>query len=96
MIDDARLLIVGDGPERKRIETSIAQRGFADRVELTGAVPHEQVPGLLTRMDVATAPYLPRDNFYFSPMKVYEYMAAGVTVIASGTGQMLDAIRTLR
>ena len=39
-------------------------------------------------MDVATAPYPALNGFYFSPLKVYEYLAAGVPVVASHVGQL--------
>jgi glycosyltransferase involved in cell wall biosynthesis len=44
-------------------------------------------------MDVAVAPYPPQANFYFSPLKVYEYMAAGLPVVASCIGQLAELIR---
>jgi glycosyltransferase involved in cell wall biosynthesis len=87
------LLIVGDGPERSNLGARARDRGLQADVHFTGAVAHDQVPDLLAQMDVAAAPYLPRENFYFSPMKVYEYMAAAVPVVASCTGQMIDVIR---
>ena len=43
-------------------------------------------------MDAAVAPYPEQDDFYFSPLKVYEYMAAGLPVVASGIGQLNDLI----
>jgi glycosyltransferase involved in cell wall biosynthesis len=43
-------------------------------------------------MDVAVAPYPPQPNFYFSPLKVYEYMAAGLPVVASRIGQLAELI----
>ncbi len=63
----ARLLIVGDGPERPRLEQNLAARGLVDAVSLTGSVSHCEVPELLTSMDVAVAPYPKLANFYFSP-----------------------------
>jgi glycosyltransferase involved in cell wall biosynthesis len=39
-------------------------------------------------VDVATAPYRHMDGFYFSPIKIFEYMAAGVCVVASRIGQI--------
>jgi glycosyltransferase involved in cell wall biosynthesis len=43
-------------------------------------------------MDVAVAPYPDNPNFYFSPLKVYEYMAAGIPVVASRIGQLAGLI----
>lgn len=89
----ARLLIVGDGPERESIEADLSARGLSDSAVLAGAVGPEAVPGLLASMDVAVAPYPRLPNFYFSPLKVYEYMAAGLPVIASRIGQIEQTLR---
>jgi glycosyltransferase involved in cell wall biosynthesis len=83
-----RLLIVGDGPERENVSSALAKCGLQQAATFTGAVAPEQVPGLLASMDVAVAPYPPLSRFYFSPLKVYEYMAAGLAVVASRIGQL--------
>jgi glycosyltransferase involved in cell wall biosynthesis len=83
---------VGDGPERSRLEETIATAAFRDAVRLTGAVPHGEVPALLAAMDVAVAPYPRLPDFYFSPLKVFEYMAAGLPVVASRIGQVAKLI----
>ncbi|MFQ4142303.1 glycosyltransferase family 4 protein [Chlorogloeopsis sp. ULAP02] len=83
-----RLLIVGDGPERSQLEANLIDSGIRDAVQFTGKVPPADVPGLLASMDVAVAPYPHHQNFYFSPLKVYEYMAAGLPVVASRIGQL--------
>jgi glycosyltransferase involved in cell wall biosynthesis len=87
-----RLLIVGDGPQREAIETDVERRGLKSHVELVGAVGHEQVPHLIHRMDIAVAPY-PATDFYFSPLKLYEYMAAGRPIVASRIGQIEQTVR---
>ena len=89
----ARLLIVGDGPERERLDREIAARHLDHRVHFTGAVSPDEVPGLLASMDVAVAPYPPLTNFYFSPLKLYEYMAAGLPIVASRIGQIEEVIQ---
>ena len=89
----SRLLVVGDGPGRGAFESALAARGAREAAELTGSVLPEGVPGLLASMDVAVAPYPPQAEFYFSPLKVYEYMAAGLPVVASRIGQIEEAIR---
>ena len=85
---NSRLLIVGDGPERERTNADLVARGLESAALFTGAVGPEEVPGLIASMDVAVAPYPQLDRFYFSPLKVYEYMAAAVPVVASNIGQL--------
>jgi glycosyltransferase involved in cell wall biosynthesis len=43
-------------------------------------------------MDVGVAPYPALPGFYFSPLKVFEYLAAGVAVVASRIGQLAEVI----
>ena len=80
-----RLLIVGDGPERARLE-GVAAATLPGRVRFAGAVPSTAVPAHVAAFDVATAPYvMPASGvgFYFSPLKVVEAMAAARVVVAS-------------
>ena len=91
-IDDARLLIVGDGPKRSWIEGFAAGARLEDKVVITGWMAHEEIPALVRRMDIATAPYPAHEDFYFSPLKLFEYMAAGRPVVASALGQISDVI----
>ncbi|MDH3298072.1 MAG: glycosyltransferase family 4 protein [Gemmatimonadota bacterium] len=88
-----RLLIVGDGPEYERLEARIAQYGILGASVLTGPVPHNVVPALLASMDVAVAPYPVLEQDYFSPLKLYEYMAASLPVVASRSGQVGEVVR---
>ena len=90
---NSRLLIVGDGPERPSLIENLSARGLLGSVCLTGAVHPDQIPGLMASMDVAVAPYPMQENFYFSPLKVYEYMVAGLPVVASRIGQLTKLIQ---
>ena len=87
-----RLLVVGDGPERPHLEAELAARGVREAALFTGAVVPHQVPSLLASMAVAVAPYPKLANFYFSPLKVYEYMAAGLPIVASQIGQLAELL----
>ena len=92
-VGTARLIIVGDGPVRGALMKSIAARGLTGSVHWTGAVEPVHVPGLLRSMDVAVAPYPAIPQFYFSPLKLYEYMAAGLAIVASQVGQVGKVLR---
>lgn len=74
-----RLLLVGDGPCREATVRRAAELGVD--VRDTGPVPPDAVPGLLAGADVAVAPY-PAGDAYFSPLKVMEYLAAGLPTVA--------------
>ncbi len=80
------LLVVGDGPEREVVR-SLEER-FPGQVTLAGAVPQSEVGSYLRAMHVAVAPYPRLDRFYYSPLKVLEYMAAGRAIVASRIGQL--------
>ncbi len=82
------LLIVGDGPERTRIADRLAELGLTNHATMVGQVPRDQVPLHLAGVDCAVAPYPRLEGFYFSPLKVFEYMAAGRPIVASRIGQI--------
>jgi glycosyltransferase involved in cell wall biosynthesis len=87
-----RLLIVGDGPLRPDIEREILRLKIEHISTLTGAVAPTLIPGHLARMTVAVAPYPVLDGFYFSPLKLFEYMAARKAIVASAVGQVEEVI----
>lgn len=84
---DARLMLVGDGSARGSVQGRLGELGLTEAAHFTGAVPPDRVPGLLAQMDVGVAPY-PARRSYVSPLKVFEYMAAGLPVVASGVDQL--------
>ena len=88
-----RLLLVGDGPEALPLRRQAEAAGVAQLVEPVGAVEPADVPHLLHRMDVAAAPYPQQEDFYFSPLKIYEYLAAGLPVVASAVGDIPALLR---
>jgi glycosyltransferase involved in cell wall biosynthesis len=89
---DTRLVIVGDGPERDRLASHLMAHGLLGSTDSPGLVAPDEVPAWLACMDVAVAPYPDLDGFYFSPLKVFEYMAAGIPVVTSRIGQLASLI----
>jgi glycosyltransferase involved in cell wall biosynthesis len=83
-----RLLIVGDGPQRETVAALARDLGVEHRTVFTGSIAHEQVPELVAAFDVAVVPYREQRRFYFSPLKLYEYLAAGRPVVAADVGEI--------
>lgn len=89
MSPGATLRIVGDGPAAPELRQRAAELGVD--LEITGALAPADIAHELTLLDVGVAPY-PAGDHYFSPLKVYEYLAAGLPVVASRVGQIVDVI----
>jgi len=88
-----KLIVAGDGQLRSSLLHSFKKLNLHDRVTFTGAVAHAQVPSIIRQFDVALAPYPKLDHdFYFSPLKLYEYMACGVAVAAANVGQIAEVV----
>ena len=82
------LLIIGDGPQREVLMRLSHELGVNKQVTFTGALPHAELPAHLAAFDIAVAPYLFSDEFYFSPLKVMEYLAMGRAIVAPRLGQL--------
>jgi len=87
------LLVIGDGPMREWLQGYVRGAELEGHVSFTGWRAHDEVAALLAGADVAVAPYPPLENFYFSPLKLFEYLALGMPVVASDIGQIRDVIR---
>jgi glycosyltransferase involved in cell wall biosynthesis len=85
-VPDLRLEVVGDGPVAPVLDKVELP---AERFVRHGARSHSETLGLLASWDVGVAPYVAASpTFYFSPLKVVEYMAAGACPVASDLGEI--------
>lgn len=88
----AKFLLIGAGDLLDPIKRQVADRALQDRVVVTGRVPLAAVPEYLAAADVFIAPYQESRpdgvDFYFSPLKIYEYMAMGRPIVAPPFGQI--------
>jgi len=93
-IRDARLLLVGGGPQEAALKTRAERLGVADRVMFTGRVPHEQVPAYSSLIDVFVFPRKSmRLTELVTPLKPLEAMAQGRVVLASDVGGHRELIQ---
>lgn len=91
----ARLLLVGDGPERPDVLERLRRAGVLDRAIVTGKLAPADVPAHLDACDVLVSPHIPMPGgveFFGSPTKLFEYMAAGRAIVASRLGQIGDVL----
>jgi len=88
-----RFLMVGSGgPMKERLQEVIELEKLQKRAILTGFVSHDKIPQHIAAMDIVLAPYPELDFFYYSPLKVFEYMACGKPVITTRIGQNQELI----
>lgn len=82
-----RLLLLGysDGPlEDHALRQRVAALGLADQVEIRGRIPHEEMASALGSARVGVCPLLDTPKFRLNiPVKIFEYWACGLPVIAS-------------
>ncbi|SDR69914.1 glycosyltransferase [Gramella sp. MAR_2010_147] len=91
-IPEAKLLLVGDGPERIRLQEKVESYGLSDRVIFSGNVPHNKIHSYISSFDLAVLPSQSNEGFHYSPLKLREFFAAGVPVIASAVGDVETVI----
>lgn len=89
----ARLVLVGDGPLKVQTQAWARDLGVMHAVTWTGRVAHDRVPAYLDAADVVVLPY-PKVNrpLWFSPLKLFEYMAAGKAIVATSAGQVAEVL----
>jgi len=80
------LVIVGAGEKSREWHKLAQDLGVADRVFFAGAVPMDQIPAWIAGFDLGFSGQVGSvagQSMYFSPLKLYEYMAAAKPVLAS-------------
>lgn len=94
-----RLRIIGSGPQLPALRSQAAELGLD--VDFRGAVAPQDMPDHLAGSAIGVAPYPDlggEEQQYFSPLKVLEYLACGLPVVASAVGQvpqLLEGLGTL-
>ncbi len=85
---DVEAVLVGDGPERAKLESLAGELGVADRIRFLGARPHGDMPGLLSSADLAVFPSL----MEATSVAALECMACELPVAASRVGGLPEIV----
>jgi len=80
--EDAGLVIVGDGPERPRLENLAREYRVTDRVYFAGQRSKEEMSALMSACDV----FVLNSSYEGFPHVVLEAMSAGLPVVATAVG----------
>jgi glycosyltransferase involved in cell wall biosynthesis len=94
---NVRFLLVGGGPMFGKVKKVC--EGLKN-VVLTGSIDSEQIPEILASSDILIAPFdtfgykiLERYGFWWSPVKLFEYMASGKPVVSYDFEEVRNIVR---
>jgi glycosyltransferase involved in cell wall biosynthesis len=96
----AFFLFLGAGPSLAGARNRARRLDIESRVAFTGAVSYDAMPHYLARAHVGVAPYQPalhgqlRLGFYWSPLKIFEYMASGLPVVTLDIEPLSEIVRS--
>jgi glycosyltransferase involved in cell wall biosynthesis len=76
---DLSLTVIGTGPVLPHLRHLAQELGIAARVHFSGLIDHEAVPKHVAQFDIALQPKV---TPYASPLKIFDYMAAGCAIVA--------------
>ncbi len=86
--EQCKLVIAGDGPERRNLESLSADMGVSEHVEFVGAIPHSLLPKYLAAADIAVLPSLIEATSLFA----LEAMAMAKPVVATNVGGLPEIL----
>jgi len=86
---NTRLLLVGDGADKKELEKFVEAQGISDRVQFLGLLPHTEAISKMKEADIFVLPTLRVEGL---PMVLIEAMFAGLPIVATNKGGISDAV----
>ena len=92
--DNILLKVVGDGPEKEKIEKCILDNNLSSCVEMVGAVSNEQMPNLYKRCDLVLVPSITVNGLQeATSISAIEAMSCAIPLIASNIGGLSELIQ---
>jgi glycosyltransferase involved in cell wall biosynthesis len=96
---DAFFLFVGSGPTWDETRLLAQKLGIGNAVLFTGPVAYDEMPSCLRAASIGVAPYEPsrlgqmKLGFYWSPLKIFEYMAMALPVVSLEVPPIAEVVR---
>lgn len=91
---ELRVTCIGRGPRWEVARRAVKSAGLDEIIRFLGEIPFEDVPHHLADADVGLAPFSPASfraleiGWFWSPIKIFEYLAAGLTVVTIDIAEM--------
>lgn len=93
-IPEIRLLVVGDGPERRSLENFALINAMNNRVEFVGKVAYEHIGEILSKASVGAAVFVPSMLTKYAVMcKLMDYLGVGLPVLVTDFGENSSIIQ---
>ncbi len=87
-----QVTVIGGGDGGDELEQVAARQGVQSQLTITGAVEPDIASLLVTRAAVGLAPYKAQPGFYFSPLKILDYLAAGLAIVSTDQGDIGELV----
>lgn len=95
-VPQSKLTIYGDGGVRSQLEDLVKQLNITERVHFAGRVDNKTILEKLSGYTAGLALYQPHETYvyYSDPLKVKEYLAAGLPVIMTDLPEIAESVKT--
>lgn len=84
------LLLLGNGLEFQKIKEKVIESGLENEIEMPGFADGKELYNYKLKMDIGV---MPGSNWYGAPNKIFEYGAAGLSVVAPDTPTIKDIFK---
>ena len=89
VVGEPGLVVVGDGPERPRLEALVRELGLGDRVYFAGSRGRDETMALMMACDV----FVLNSSYEGLPHTVAEAMTLGLAIVTTGAGGTTEAVQ---
>ena len=94
VLPQLKFIVAGSGSQLSQLRQQAAEQGLTERVEFLGQVTYQELPTILAQGKIGLVPFQPsRLTELAWPLKLMEYLAAGLPVVVSSGGTTARLVR---